>query len=288
VIVSLTSTEPEFAVETHLARTDSTGRFAFPAVEPGRWSLAVPRDRLDPAFAGPAPRAVAVAPRDTLTLPLVLLDRAACVRGQVVWSDGYVFSSEGMVQVTPADTGRAVAEGRLDGVGNYEVCAVGAGPAMVWLVLRDGRRLGLQVRLDPAQPAVAAFRPEPLEAISGSLVHVEARTAAGQPVGKAVVVAVGRKLPVGTEPMVVFAREVVADAGGVADLRLPYGTYEILVMNPREGQHGRREQFVVARGAPTEVTHTITVFDTSTAAEREQWRLRLLERADRFQRWWAL
>jgi hypothetical protein len=159
---------------------------------------------------------------------------------------------------------------------------------MVWLALRDGRRLGLQARLDPAQPAAVDFRPEPLEALSGTVLHVEARTAAGQTVGKAVVVAVGRRLPVGTEPMMVFAREVVADAGGVADLRLPYGTYEILVMNPREGQHGRLEQFVIARGAPAEVTHTVTVRDSSTPAERDRWRQRLFERADRFQRWWAL
>jgi hypothetical protein len=287
VVVSLTSAEPEFAVETLLARTDSAGRYAFPAVEPGRWSLGVVQDRLPAAYAAGPARLVSVAPRDSLTLPPLLLDRTACVRGRVVWADGYVFS-EGAVQVAPADTAKAVAQGRLDGVGDYEICSAPAGSAMVWLLLHDGRRLGLPTQLDTAHPASLDFRPEPLADLRGSVLHVEARTADGQTVGKAQVVAVGRKLPVGGEPMTVYAREAVADAGGVTDLHLPYGTYEILVMNPREGQYGRVEQFVIAPGVPPEVTHVVTVRDSSTAEQRQGWRRVLLERADRFQRWWAL
>ena len=287
VILSLTSTEPEFAVETLLARTDSAGRYGFPTVEPGRWSLDVVRDRLPRAYAAGPARLVSVAPRDSLVLPPLLLDRTACVRGRVVWADGYVFS-DGAVQVTPRDTATAAAPGRLDGVGDYEICSAPAGPAMVWLMLRDGRRLGLPARLDPGRPASVDFRPEPLADMQGTLLHLEARTADGQPVGKAQVVAVGRKLPVGGEPMTVFAREAVSDAGGVTDLRLPYGIYEILVMNPREGQYGRLEQFVIARGAPPEVTHVVTLRDTSTPEQRAQWRRLLLERADRFQKGWSL
>jgi hypothetical protein len=172
-------------------------------------------------------------------------------------------------------------------VGRYELCSVPADSAMVWLALRDGRRFGVPVRTDPERPATASFRPDPQEQLRGTLLYVQARMPSGAAVQKAQVVVVGRKLAEGAEPTMVYMREAVTDGGGLAGFRLPYGTYEILVMNPRQGEHGRAEQFVVAHGAPAEVVHEVVLRGTSTEGERTRWRQDLLARAEQFQRLWG-
>jgi hypothetical protein len=287
VILSLTSTEPQFAVETLLARSDSSGHYEFPSVEPGRWSLVVVRDQVPKTYGALAgARVVTVAKRDNLAEPPIELGRTACVSGHVVWSDGYVFS-DAPVRVAPRDPVLLPAEGALNGIGDYEICTAPADTVMVWLALRDGRRLGRPARLTPGSEAVVDFRPVPLEQIEGSLVRFEPRTPDGRPVLKAKILVVGRKLAVGDEPTLVFAREAVADHAGGADFWMPYGTYEILVVNPREGPYGRVEQFVIAPGAPPKVVHEVILRGTSTAEDRAAWRTDMLERADRFERVWV-
>jgi hypothetical protein len=286
--VQLVSADSEYAVETLHARTDSSGRYEFAEVEPGAWTLGPARDRLPRTYAavGADPR-LAVARGSVVEAPALEVARAGCVAGHVAWSDGYVFS-DGALAITPRDTALGMARGKVNGVGDYEICSAAADTAMVWLELHDGRRLGRPTRIDPDRPAAVSFLPDPLEQMAGAVMRIEARMPDGTPVRRAQVVVVGRQLGPPGEPCTVFAHEAVTDAAGGADLRLPQGTYEILVMNPRQGEYGRQEGFVLAPGAPAEVSHEVVLRGTSSTDERQRWRRELLERAERFQRDWGL
>ncbi len=85
----------------------------------------------------------------------------------------------------------------------------------------------------------------------------------------------------------VFVREAVTDHAGGADFRLPYGVYDLLVSNPRQGQYARVERLVSARSAPPEMSREVVVRGTSTDAQRAAWRAELLQRAEHWQRLWA-
>lgn len=288
VLLSLTSTEQQYVIERLLARTDSTGRYQFADVEPGRWSLVVIADRLPATYSARADeRIVPVAKSQKVEVLPFALGRTACVQGHITWSDGYVFSdATSSIFVSPLDSSLGAARGPVNGVGDFELCSAPADSAMVWLFLRDGRRLGRPARLAVGQETRIDFEPVPLELMDGTVLQVQGRTPGGLPVPRAEVVIVGRKYGPGEHTLTVFTRQANADHGGMAEVRLPYGVYEVLVMNPREGTWGRVEQLVIAPGAPARVPQEVVLRGSSTPAQRVAWRDDLLARGDSFLRTW--
>lgn len=287
VLVQLVSTEPQYVIETKLARTDSSGSWTITDVEPGRWSLAVDAERLPHTYGcAESARLVVVNKNDALHAAAFTLYRTACVEGHAQWADGYVFS-DAPVLVVPRRSGLPVARGRVNGVGDYEICSAPADSAMVWLMLRDGRRIGSPVSLAIGQSARVDFKPPSEENMPGTLLLLNARTAGGQKVPFARVLLVGRKLGVAGEPSVVFVRDANANREGEVLTHVPFGTYEILGWNPRQGEWGRVEQLVVARGAGDSFEHEMTLRGTSTEEEQKAWRQELLDRADDFQLHWV-
>ena len=287
VILRLVSTEPQYVVETKLFRTDSAGSYRFLDVEPGTWSLAVDAERMPTTYAvSEAPRMVKVVKRGALSLEPFALYRTACVQGHVEWADGYVFSAA-PVLVAPRNPALPPVKGTVNGVGDYEICSAPADTAMVWLELRDGRRIGRPAMLSVGKSARVDFRPDPVESMPGTTMFLELRTAAGQRVPFGRVVLVGRKYGVAGEPNVVFVRDGTANREGELLGYVPFGTYEFLAWNPRQGEWGRVEQFVIARGGGEQFQHEITLRGTSTAEEQERWRQDLLGRATDFQRRWV-
>jgi hypothetical protein len=287
VLLSLTSTDPQYVVVTHLASTDSTGAYRFPEIEPGHWALAVVADRIPATYgAVAADRAVTVARNDSLVVFPIELFRTACVEGHTEWSDGYVFS-DGSIVVAPHNPSFPALTGKVNGVGDFQICSAPADTAMVWLLLRDGRRFGQLAQLSVGHSATVEFRPEPLEQMKGTQFHLRCRTSDGTPVPQARVVLVGRRIGVGKDPWTVFAREVQTDRVGEAITGVPYGTYEILALNPRQGSWARVQQFVVARGVRDELVHELVLHGTSSEDEQIAWRNDLLARADQFLYRWV-
>lgn len=287
VLLRLVSTEPQYVIETKLSRTDSTGSWSFSDVEPGRWSLAIDPDRLPETYGlSDSPRIVVVAKHDDLHAAPFSLYRTACVGGHVQWADGYVFS-DAPVLVAPWHAGLPPARGRVNGVGDYEICSAPADSAMVWLVLRDGRRIGTPVKLAIGHAARVDFKPPAIEDMPGTELFLNARTASGTKVPFARLLLVGRRLGVAAEPWVVYVQDATADREGEVMTHVPYGTYEILGWNPRQGEWGRVEQMVIARGSGQSFEHEVTLRGTSTADEQAAWRQDLLARADDFQLRWV-
>ena len=66
----------------------------------------------------------------------------------------------------------------------------------------------------------------------------------GTPVPRAQIIVVGRRFEQGPRPALVFVREEASDAVGVAEFKVPFGNYEVLVMNPRQGQTGSQRMVV--------------------------------------------
>jgi hypothetical protein len=109
----------------------------------------------------------------------------------------------------------------------------------------------------------------------------------GQNVGFAEVVVLGRRPAQGDRPALVYLKGETADRQGLADFELPVGAYEVLVMNPREGQWGRQKGLEITPVAPAQLTHEIVVKGTSTEAQREDLRAGLYDRADWLLYVWA-
>jgi hypothetical protein len=287
VLLRLTSTEPQYVVETKLARTDSTGSWSITDVEPGRWSLAVDKERMPLTYAcADSSRFLVVSKSEALHVAPFALYRTACVEGHVQWADGYVFS-DAPVLVVPRRASLPPAHGRVNGVGDYLICSAPADSAMVWLQLRDGRRIGSPVSLAVGKDARVDFKPPSEETMPGTLLLLNARTASGEKVPFARMLMVGRRLGVAGEPSVVFVRDANANREGEVLTHVPFGTYEIIGWNPRQGEWGRVEQLVVARGAGDSFQHEVTMRGTSTSEEQEEWRQAMLDRADDFQLHWV-
>jgi hypothetical protein len=287
VLLHLVSTDPQYVVETKLARTDSTGSWVITDVEPGRWSLSVDNERMPATYAcSEVSRNIVVVKNEALHVAPFGLYRTACVEGHVQWADGYVFS-DAPVLVVPRRASLPPARGRVNGVGDYQICSAAADSAMVWLQLRDGRRIGSPVSLAVGKDARVDFKPPSEENMPGTTLLLNARTAGGEKIPFARMLMVGRRLGVGTEPSVVFVRDANANREGEVLTHVPFGTYEIIGWNPREGEWGRVEQLVVARGAGDSFEHEVTMRGTSTAEEQEAWRQELLDRADDFQLHWV-
>lgn len=287
VLLHLVSTEPQYVIETKLARTDSAGGWTISDVEPGRWSLAIDTERLPLTYASAeSGRIVVVYKNENLHLAPFALYRTACVGGHVQWADGYVFS-DAPVLVVPKKPGLPPGRGRVNGVGDYEICSAPADTAMVWLVLRDGRRIGSPVSLAVGRASTVDFHPPSETDMPGTTLLLNAKTATGEKVPFARMVMVGRDIGVANKPWVVFVRDANANREGEVLTHVPFGTYEIIGWNPRQGEWGRVEQLVVARGAGDSFEHEVTLRGSSTPEEQAAWRQMLLDRADDFQLHWV-
>ena len=283
----LTSTEPQYDIETYEARTDSAGYYEFASVEPGRWYVGVEADRLPATFAAPrAGRRLTVARRDSVVAPAFELTKTACVAGHAVWSDGYVLY-DAPITVAPRDTTLYSVDGLVNGVGDFQVCGAAEDSVMVWMTLRDGRRLGRSTRLVPGETRRVEFSPQPMEQMDGSVLRVQAKSADGKPVGFASLVLVGRRFELGDTPACVYTRDATADAGGLAELRVPNGVYEILVSNPRDGQIGRIEQYVVNPNQYDPAPLQVAVRGQNSARRLAQYRQELLDRGEMFLYIWT-
>ena len=280
VSLVLTSTDPEYITERDTTRSDAAGRFVFESVEPGHWSLVLDLETLPPTFiATRSQLLVTTAKHDSIRLPAFELSRAACVEGRAVWSDGVTLADAPLL-IAPRDTLLYSVGGLVDGIGDFSVCTAPPDSAMVWIDLLDGRRLGRQARLDVGKLVRVEFQPEPLNRMRGSSLSLEARTEKGLAVGFAEFVVVGSRRAEGSQPALVFSRQAVADRSGVAEFTLPPGHYEILAMNPREGEWGRVRDLEISIDSPAIMRYDITVTGKSTAAQRDAWRAGLLDRAE--------
>ncbi|MEP7028347.1 MAG: hypothetical protein ABI960_07120, partial [Candidatus Eisenbacteria bacterium] len=287
VIVRMVSTEPEYEVERIDARTDSAGYYEFARVEPGSWRLGIVSDRLPARYAPPrSSRLVTVSKRDSIAVPAFELRPTACVRGHAAWSDGYVLD-EAAVTIAPYDSTQFSATARMDGLGDFHACNAPEDSVMVWMHLRDGRSYGRSVRLDNGAERRVEFKPDPLERMEGCLLRVLPVLNDGTPVPRAQVTMVGRRFEQGDRPALVFVREQVADADGVAEFHVPFGVFEILVANPREGQTGRVERMVVDADQVGAQPLRIELHGTTTVAERARMRSELLDRAETYLYVWA-
>lgn len=285
--VTLISTEPEYEVIEREAHTDSSGLYVFQNVEPGRWAVDVLQDKLPAALsARRLGRIVTVAPRQAATVSPLFVTRTACVAGHAAWGDGYVLY-DAPVTVAPFDSTYFSTGGLLNGLGDFNVCGAPSDSVMVWMHLRDGRSLGRTVRLDPAKPKRVEFQPEPVEKMEGCLLRVQPVTNSGEPVAFAKITVVGRRFEQGTRPALVYVREETADRGGIAEFRVPFGVYEVLAINPREGQVGRVERMVVNFDSRGVQPFQVVLRGRTTPEERAAIHLSLLDRAESYLYIWT-
>jgi hypothetical protein len=281
VSVTLVSTEPQYIETTLTARTDSAGYYEFAAVEPGLWRLSIQRDGLPMTWAVPrlAP-ALSVAKKEKIAIPPFALGKQACVAGKAAWSDGYTLF-DAPVTVIPASPDLGAAGGMLNGIGDYTVCEAPEDSVMVWMHLRDGRSLGRSTRLVAGTPSRVDFKPDPLEKMEGSPLRVLPVLSDGTPVPRAQIIVVGRRFEQGPRPALVFVREEASDAVGVAEFKVPFGNYEVLVMNPRQGQTGSQRMVVDIDQTGNIAPLRVELTGAKNADERAALKRSLLERAER-------
>ncbi len=287
VYVGLVSTEPDYVVVRLEARTDSAGYYEFGTVEPGQWAVQVIEDRLPAALSPPrVGHRLTVARKAAVAAPPLVVTRTACVSGHAVWGDGYVLY-DAPLTVAPFDSTFLSTGGLMNGVGDFNVCGAPTDSVMVWMHLRDGRSLGRTVRLDPAQPRRVEFKPDPIEKMDGCMLRVLPVTNDGEPVGYARITVVGRRFEQGDRPALVYVREERADRGGVAEFKVPFGVYEVLAINPREGQVGQVSRMIVDtnQGGPQPLQ--IVLRGLTTARERTSIHADLLNRAETYLYVWT-
>jgi len=287
VTVRLTSTEPQYVVEKLEARTDSAGYYEFKTVEPGKWSLLVVADRLNPIYAKPrGSQTITVARRQSIAANTFVLSRTACVRGKAAWSDGYVLY-DAPITVSPADSSLLSRTGMLDGVGDFNICGAPIDSVMVWMHLRDGRSLGRATRLTEGTVRTMEYRPDAIDNMEGCVLRVLPKLNDGTPVPRAQITVVGRRFEQGARPAVVFVKEALSDQIGEAEFKVPFGVYEVLVVNPREGQTGRVERMVVDTNQKTAQPLRVVLRGASTPAEQGRMRAELLDRAETYLYVWT-
>ena len=88
--------------------------------------------------------------------------------------------------------------------------------------------------------------------------------------------------PRGAIPALVFVREQVTDADGIAEFKVPVGIYEVLSINPREGQTGRVSRMIVDKNQDGAQPLRVELRGTTTAYERARMRSDLLNRAETY------
>jgi hypothetical protein len=280
VTLNLISTETTFARETLVARTDSAGYYEFKAVEPGRWYLAVVADRLNPKWAPVRTGAiVTVAKKQQVAAPAIVVTPTSCTQGHTAWSDGYTLY-DAPITVAPYDTTLLSVSGLANGVGDFSVCGAATDSVMVWMHLRDGRSLGRTTRLSPGAPIRVDFVADPLERMEGTVLHITTVANDGRPIPKARVTVVGRHFEQGARPALVFVREEATDRDGALDLHVPWGVYDILAVNGRDGQSGTVSRMVVNQDVKETQPLKIELRGTFTPAELAAKRELLLDRAE--------
>lgn len=287
VVMRMMSTEPQWATERIEARTDSAGYYEFARIEPGAWVLGVVSDKLSTQYAPPrGPRAITVAKRDSIAALPFALHRTACLNGHAGWSDGYVLY-DAPLTVAPYDSTQYSATTSMNGVGDFKLCGAPEDSVMVWMHLRDGRSLGRTTRLSALAERNLQFKPDPLERMEGVILRVLPRLNGGSPVPRAQITVVGRRFEQGNRPALVYVRQETADGDGVAEFRVPFGVYEVLAVNPREGQNGRIEKMVVDTNQNGPQPLEVILRGASTPAERARMRADLLNRAETYLYVWT-
>jgi len=287
VMVRLVSTEPQWATERLEARTDSAGYYEFPRVEPGAWLLGIVGDRLSTRYAPPrTPLSLAVGKRDSVAAPSFALHRTACVKGHAGWSDGYVLY-DAPLTVAPYDSTQFSRTTTMNGVGDFDLCGAPEDSVMVWMHLRDGRSIGRAMRLTAAAEKAIQFNPDPIERMEGVTLKVLPVLNGGVPVPRAQVTVVGRRFEQGNRPALVYVRQETADQDGAVEFRVPFGVFEVLVMNPREGQTGRVSRLVINENQQGVHPLEVVLRGASTPAEQRTLRAELLNRAETYLYVWT-
>jgi hypothetical protein len=287
VLVRLVSTDPAWQVEKLDARTDSAGYYEFARVDPGPWRLGLVADAVPPAFVPlRVTRAIAMAKKDSLAADPFVLRRAACVHGHAGWSDGYVLF-DAPLTVAPLDTTLGATSALMNGIGDFRACGAPEDSVMVWMHLRDGRSLGHTARLASGDDASVGFTPDPLEKMPGCTLRVLPVLNDGSKVERAAITVVGRRFEQGATPALVYVRDERADADGIAEFRVPFGVYELLVTNPRTGETGRVSHMVVNTDQPGAQALRVELRDPVSVAERARMRADLLDRAETYLYVWS-
>jgi hypothetical protein len=231
-------------------------------------------------------RSITLGKRDTLVAAPFQLRRAACVRGHAGWADGYVLFDAPMT-VAPLDTTLNSMGTLMNGVGDFQLCGAPEDSVMVWMHLRDGRSLGHTVRLTGANEASLAFQAEPVDKMQGCTLRVLPVLNDGKPVPHAAITVVGRRFEQGARPALVYVRDEQADADGVAEFRVPFGVYEMLVTNPRQGETGRVRRMVVDVDQAQPQPLRVELRDPVSPGERARMRADLLDRAETYLYVWS-
>lgn len=286
VAVGLLSADARYAPEFVEVLSDSAGRFRFAKVEPGPWEVRFDPTKLPPRY---APRRAAVpvslSRGEKEELPDLAFLPGACAAGSVRWSDG-VPALETEVFFAPADTSFFSTVGRVDGEGNFRLCGIPAGRVHAWSDLGDGRWLGQPIQLEMGSQARFELSADPSSQLRGTSVWFDARTEDGRSIAFAEIVVFGYRAATATEPTLVYLRGAVADRGGAAEFLLPEGEYEVLAMNPREGEWTRLESLVVD-ASQTQMNQGLALVGSSTASQRADWAVELRARAERALYVWA-
>ncbi len=208
-----------------------------------------------------------------------VLSPTSCAEGHTAWSDGYTLY-DAPITVAPYDTTLLTVSGLANGIGDFKVCGAATDSVMVWMHLRDGRSIGRTTRLAEGVPQRVNFTADPLEKMEGNVLRVTPVTNDGRPIPKARIIVVGRRFEQNQRPALVFVREEAADRDGVLELRVPWGVYEVLAVNPRDGQSGKVYPMVVDQDAKTMQQLKIELRGSFTPEELAAQRERLLDRAE--------
>lgn len=269
--VAMRSIDPNYEVVYREVVTDSAGGFVFTGLDPGPWRVDLDPRRLPARYAAPRLTApIQVARSQRIHLPPIRLEPGACAHGFAKWSDGYPMA-DAQLLVAPRDTTSYAVGGTVSGDGRFNLCGVPADRVMIWLDLGDGRHLGSPAPLATGDSATVRFAPEPANDVPGTQLAVSVRTADGRAIAFAEVLVGGRRAATAREPALVYLRQAATDRDGIAEFTLPYGSYRILAMNPREGEWRRVDDLVVGPGAPRLLTKDLLLSGVSTPAERKAW-----------------
>jgi hypothetical protein len=123
--------------------------------------------------------------------------------------------------------------------------------------------------------------------MEGVILRVLPKLNGGTPVPRAQITVVGRRFEQGDRPALVYVRQETADADGVAEFRVPFGVYEVLVINPREGQSGRIEKMVVNTTQVGSQPLEVILRGAATPSQQLAMRASLLDRAETYLYVWS-
>ena len=143
------------------------------------------------------------------------------------------------------------------------------------------------MRLTALSEQQVSFTPDPIERMEGVTLRVLPQLNGNVPVPRAQVTVVGRRFEQGGRPALVYVRQETSDADGAVEFKVPFGVYEVLVVNPREGQTGRVSRMVVNQDQKGIQPLAVTLTGKATLNEQRQMRLDLLNRAETYLYVWS-